>query len=73
MSWLGVTLNRTGVHMAYTRKWLVDTLRHIGYTQEAEDALQEMPDEFDMEQLVEFAARHGISRGEVTERMGGSP
>jgi hypothetical protein len=59
--------------MAYTRQWLVDTLRHIGYSQEAEDALREMPDEFDEEQLVQFAARHGISRGEVIERMGGSP
>jgi hypothetical protein len=59
--------------MAYTRQWLADTLRHTGYTQEADDALREMPDEFDLEQLLEFAARHGLSRGEVIERMGGSP
>ena len=74
MSWLGCHVETgLGLHMAYTRQWLVDTLRHIGYSQEAEDALREMPDEFDEEQLVQFAARHGISRGEVIERMGGSP
>ena len=59
--------------MAYSRQWLVDTLRRTGYTQEADDALREMPDEFDLDQLVEFGQRHGMSRGEVIERMGGSP
>jgi len=59
--------------MAYDKRWLVDTLRHMGYTQAADDALREMPDEFDLEQLQEFGDRHGISRDEVISRMGGSP
>jgi hypothetical protein len=45
----------------------------MGYTQEADDALREMPDEFDLKQLQEFADRHGISRDELISRMGGSP
>jgi hypothetical protein len=59
--------------MAYTRKWLVDLLRRLGYTQAADDALRELPEEFDQEQLQEFGDRHGISRDEVADAMGGSP
>jgi hypothetical protein len=59
--------------MAYSRKWLVDILRRLGYMQAAEDALREMLDEFDLKQLQEFGDRHGISREEVADAMGGSP
>lgn len=59
--------------MAYTRQWLVDLLRRIGYTEAADEALREMPEEFDLEQLQEFGERHGLSREEVTDAMGGSP
>jgi hypothetical protein len=59
--------------MAYKRQWLVDMLRRLGYTQAADDALRELPEEFDQEQLQEFGDRHGISRDEVTGAMGGSP
>jgi len=61
------------VPMGYSRQWLVDTLRHLGFPQEADEALRVLPDEFDREQLLEFADRHGIDRGMVTDRMGGSP
>jgi hypothetical protein len=59
--------------MAYTRKWLVDLLRRLGYTHAADDALREMPEQFDKKQLQDFADRHGISRDDVTDAMGGSP
>jgi hypothetical protein len=59
--------------MAYTRQWLVDLLRRLGYTHVADDALRELPEEFDLKQLQEFGDRHGISRDEVTDAMGGSP
>lgn len=61
------------VHMGYSRQWLVDTLRRIGYLQEADDALRVLPDEIDLQQLKEFGDRHGISRDELINRMGGSP
>jgi hypothetical protein len=59
--------------VAYTKQWLVDFLRRLGYAEAAEDALKELPDEFDLKQLQEFGDRHGISRDEVTDAMGGSP
>ena len=59
--------------MAYTRQWLADILRRLGFAQEADDALREMPDEFDREQLMEFGDRHGLSRDLGVDRMGGSP
>lgn len=59
--------------MAYTKQWLVNVLRRLGYTQAADDALREMPEEFDLEKLQEFGERHGISRDIVTDALGGSP
>jgi len=59
--------------MAYTRKWLVDTLRRIGFTQAADDALREMPEQFDFKQLEEFGKRHGISRDVLADAFGVSP
>ena len=59
--------------MAESRQWVVDMLRHMGYAHEADEAAQELPDPVDIEQLTEFGDRHGISRDELTSRMGGSP
>ena len=59
--------------MAYTRKWLVDTLRRIGFTQAADDALREMPEQFDLTQLEEFGNRHDISRDVLADAFGVSP
>lgn len=59
--------------MGYSRKWLADTLRRLGYEQEADEALRDLPEEIDLGQLEEFGDRHGISRGTLTDRMGGSP
>jgi hypothetical protein len=59
--------------MAYSRQWVVETLRHLGYTQEAEDALRDLPEEIEREQLIQFGDRHGIDSSALTNRMGGSP
>ena len=59
--------------MAYSRQWLVDTLRRLGYTQAADDALRVLPDQIDVKRLEEFGDQHGISRDELIDRMGGSP
>ena len=61
------------VQMAYSRQWVADTLRRIGYQQEADEALRVLPEEIDRRQLEEFSDRHGISRDELVSRMGGSP
>ena len=59
--------------MAYSKQWVVDTLRHLGFRQEAEAAERELPEEIDREQLVKFGDRHGIDSSALTNRMGGSP
>jgi hypothetical protein len=59
--------------MAQSRQWVVNTLRRLGFTQEAEAALRELPEEIDIEQLREFGDRHGIGSNTLTDRMGGSP
>ena len=59
--------------MAYSRQWLVDTLRRLGYTQAADDALRVLPDQIETTQLEEFGDQHGISRDDLIDRMGGSP
>jgi hypothetical protein len=59
--------------MATSRQWVVDTLRHLGFTQAAEDALRDLPEEVDAEQLREFGDQHGIGSNMLTDRMGGSP
>lgn len=59
--------------MAQDRQWVVDLLRHAGYREAAEAAEQELPDPVTLEQVQEFADRHGISRDEIISQMGGSP
>ena len=64
--------DQTGA-MAYDRQWVIDTLRHLGYATEADEAARELPAEISPEELLRFADRHGLSRDELTDRMGGSP
>ena len=59
--------------MAQDRQWVVDTLRRLGYEDEAEETARVLPDPVDIEQLREFGDRYGISTAELTSRMGGSP
>jgi hypothetical protein len=59
--------------MAYSRQWVVDTLRRLGFTQAADEALRDLPEKIDRKQLIEFGDRHGIGSNTLTDRMGGSP
>jgi hypothetical protein len=59
--------------MAYDRQWVIDQLRRLGYTQEADDAARTLPDRVSTEELLAFSNRHGLSRDELMSRMGGSP
>lgn len=59
--------------MGYSRKWVVDMLRRLGYQQAADEALRVLPDDIDLEQLEKFGDQHGISHDELISRIGGSP
>lgn len=52
---------------------MVDALRSLGYPQVADEALRDLPDVVDQKEAQEWGARHGISRDELIDLMGGSP
>jgi hypothetical protein len=59
--------------MSTSRESVVSLLHSLGYQDAAEEAERDLPDPVDTEQAVAFGERHGISRGELMDRMGGSP
>ena len=59
--------------MKFSRAWLVDLLRNLGYQEAADEAARTLPEQIELEQLEKFGDQHGISRGELEDRMGGSP
>ena len=59
--------------MGYSRQWVVDTLRRLGYQEAADEASRDLPEEVDLEELEKFGDQHGISRGQLMDQMGGSP
>jgi hypothetical protein len=59
--------------MAYDRQRLIKVLRHLGYTQAADDAARALPDPVSAEQFWKFADQYPISEDDLVSRMGGSP
>jgi hypothetical protein len=59
--------------MPQDRRWFVQTLRRLGYTQAAAAAERELPTQVSLEEVRKFADRYNISRDEVMSQMGGSP
>jgi hypothetical protein len=59
--------------MQVTRQHVVDTLRRMGLTQAADEALRVLPDPVDLDEAEVFCERHGIFRDDLISRMGGSP
>jgi hypothetical protein len=56
-----------------TRQHVVDVLRKAGLPQMADEALRDLPDPVDSEQVAAWAVPYGVSMDELTSRMGGSP
>lgn len=56
-----------------SRRFVVDELHRLGYSEVADEASRDLPDPVDPEHLEQFAARHNISIDEMINRMGGSP
>lgn len=59
--------------MQLTRQHVVDVLRTAGLPEMAEEALHDLPDPVDSEQVAAWGARHGINMGDLVSRVGGSP
>jgi hypothetical protein len=66
-------LNGRSSAMAYDKQQVIDFLRHMGYSQAADDAARELPSRVSLEQVWEFNDRHRIILDELTDWMGGSP
>ena len=59
--------------MPLTRQDVVDILRKTGFSAAADEALRELPDPVDLDQVAAWGAKYGITRDELINRMGGSP
>ncbi len=59
--------------MQYSRQGVADMLRRCGFPQLADEALRDLPDLIDSDQLQKLAAEHGLTRDELINQMGGSP
>jgi hypothetical protein len=61
------------VAVQLTRQHVVDVLRTAGLPEMADEALRDLPDPVDSEQVAAWAVPYGVSMDELTSRMGGSP
>jgi hypothetical protein len=59
--------------MQIARQQVADLLRRAGLTEMAEDAVRDLPDPVDSEQVAAWAVPYGINMDELMSRMGGSP
>jgi hypothetical protein len=61
------------IAMLVSRQRVVETLRQLGLSQAADEALRTLPDPVDLDRIQEFCERTGISREQFINWMGGSP
>jgi len=61
------------VAVQLTRQHVVDVLRKAGLPEMADEALRDLPDPVDSEEVAAWAVPYGINMGELMDRMGGSP
>jgi hypothetical protein len=61
------------VMMQLPRQDVVDILRKTGFAEAADEAMRVLPDPVDLDYLAKWGEQYGITREELTSRMGGSP
>lgn len=59
--------------MAFSRQQIARMLRRAGLQDAAADALATLPEQADLKDVEKFCLAHGLSRGALADRMGGSP
>jgi len=57
----------------YSKQYVVDRLRRLGFPELADQAVQDLPDPVDTNQIQRWGVRHGLSQADLISRMGGSP
>ena len=61
------------VAVQLTRQHVVDVLRTAGLPELADEALRDLPDPVDSEQVAAWAVSYGVNMGDLVSRVGGSP
>jgi hypothetical protein len=61
------------IAMQYSKQQVVDMLRRWGYPQLADEALRDLPDPVDIDELRKWNLSHGVTRDDIISGMGGSP
>ena len=56
--------------MQYTRQEVVRMLRRAGLPKAADEAMRDLPDPVDLDQLEEWGSQHGITKDFLISRMG---
>jgi len=59
--------------MKLSRTKVVDLMRRLDYPEVADIAERELPDPVDMDEVMAFGDKHGVTRDDLISRMGGSP
>jgi hypothetical protein len=59
--------------MKMSRQQVVDLMTRTGYSRVADLAERELPDPVDLEDVIAFGTKHGITRDDLISQMGGSP
>ena len=49
------------------------TLRRAGFAEVADEALRDLPDPVDTDQLEAFCLQHNVTMDDLISQMGGSP
>jgi hypothetical protein len=61
------------VAVQLSRRHVADVLRTAGLPEMAEEALRDLPDPVDSEQVAAWAVPYGVNMGDLVSRVGGSP
>jgi hypothetical protein len=61
------------VAVQLTRQHVADVLRTAGLPEMAEEAVRDLPDPVDSEQVAAWAVPYGVNMGDLVSRVGGSP
>ena len=59
--------------MKMSRQQVVDLMRRLDYPQVGDLAERELPDPVDLDEVMAFGEKHGVTRDDLISRMGGSP
>jgi hypothetical protein len=59
--------------MEVSRDHVVHILRRAGFQEVADEAEKELPVALDLDQAMNWCARHGVNETDVVSQLGGSP